>query len=646
MDQTKLPLTGTPTRYRWALAALWAAVLLGILAVHAWMVLGLFGAEASWERLLNDEPVASGRHPLHLYHGYLGARALKERGTLCCYDPAFQAGYPKTPVFDGSSRPAELFLLLLSDGKFSPRAYKIGLAAVLALVPLALVAAGWGLGLRPGAVLLASALAVLVCWGDPCRALIEAGDIDLLLAILAAIVHVGLLVRFDRAPGLVPWFGLLVSGCLGWFTQPLLFLCLMLVLLPAYYLSAGVRHGFPWHVFMLLGLAGGLAVNAFWLIDWVGYWWVLAPLQIGPRLLLHRTFHTFWSAPVWGQAADRAFGLLLLGSGLIGLVVFNQTKERTAARLLGLGCGGLLALVLGALGWEPLGRVGTAKLLAPALWFAVLPAAHAWSGTWRGLGHWTGRPVAVTGITCVLLLVGGWQGWPWLGSVVARYREAKPLAIGLGPERRALVEAIRSATTCEARILWEDGTDGGEQSSWTALLPVLTGRQFLGGLDPGSIVEHTRTGLVDGCLAGQPVSAWSDAELAEFCRRYNLGWVVCRSRPAAERFQSWKRAKPTAVPATAGQGVSLFALERPRSFVLRGQARWLRADRRHITLGDVVPDGGQVVLSLHYQAGFAVSPRRVQIEPEPDPTAHDLVPFVRLRVPIPVTRLTLTWTDP
>ena len=43
--------------------------------------------------LLDDRPVVCGRHPVHLYHGYLGARSFAQRGTLSCYDPAFQGRF-------------------------------------------------------------------------------------------------------------------------------------------------------------------------------------------------------------------------------------------------------------------------------------------------------------------------------------------------------------------------------------------------------------------------------------------------------------------------------------------------------------------------------------------------------------------------
>ena len=68
----------------------------------------------------------------------------------------------------------------------------------------------------------------------------------------------------------------------------------------------------------------------------------------------------------------------------------------------------------------------------------------------------------------------------------------------------------------------------------------------------------------------------------------------------------------------------------------------LHADSKRIALADVVPNAnGEAVLCLHYEAGMQVSPSRVLLEKEIDP--HDPIPFVRLRLPGPVVRVTLTW---
>src|SRR5262245_37861513 len=109
------------------------ALLLALCAWQAWMTLTLFGDDAVLDNLLDERPILSGRHAQHLYLGTVGAEALQSTGCGSCYDPAFQAGYPKTPISDGA-RFAELFLFIAGDG-YQPAAHKIGLALLCLLVP-------------------------------------------------------------------------------------------------------------------------------------------------------------------------------------------------------------------------------------------------------------------------------------------------------------------------------------------------------------------------------------------------------------------------------------------------------------------------------------------------------------------------------
>ncbi|MDW8267377.1 MAG: hypothetical protein RMJ52_18800, partial [Gemmataceae bacterium] len=316
--------TSSPRRWAWGL------VFLALCTWHAWLTLTLFGETRPWEGLISDEPIISGRHPLHLYHGYLGARSLIETGTSCCYDPAFQAGYPKTPIFDSGSRPAELFLLL-GGGAFRPAAYKLGLAACSLLVPWALLATARGMGLTLGPACLAGALGLGVWWGEPCRELLEVGDLDLLLAALAGLVHVGLLLRYDRQPSFSAWITLLAVNAVGWFAHPFFF-SLLIPLNLVYYLTVGTRHRHPlaWHFGLGSALLGGILANGFWLIDWVQYWWIRSPLPVGIPILTHRTLYAFWTADLWGEEVDRALAVFLLSAGLLGIVVLNIRKERAA----------------------------------------------------------------------------------------------------------------------------------------------------------------------------------------------------------------------------------------------------------------------------------------------------------------------------
>jgi hypothetical protein len=622
-------------------SSLWYLGVLGLLAWQGWMTLTLFGREAAWDNLLSEQPIVDGRHGLRLYHGLEGARAFWSTGGLCAYDPAFQAGYPLTPVFDSGSRPAQLFLVLADGGL---PAYKIGLACCCLLAPCLILLAGLSAGLGRAGSLVATALALVVWWSVPGRKALDAGDLDLLLAALALMAYVGLLVRFDRAPGVGCWLGLFVSASLACFAQPVLF-ALLLPLMLVYYLTSGVRHReMTWHLGLLATVVGAVTLNAFWLLDWLQYWWIRAPSPLPTGMLAHRTFRTLWESTLWGGPADRDLAIFLVASALVGVLILNQAHQRVAARLLGLGGGGLCLLAVLGIAWEPLSRAGTDALLVPGLLFAALPAGFAWTWAVHFLYRKTGQ-VALTGLICLGMAVSGAAAARHTVVPLAeRCAGTTPLTIGLGSERQAIVATLIEHTRPDARILWEDRRETAERSGWTALLPLLTERAFVGGLEPRAAIEHLHVGLIEQKLAGQPIGTTSDAALADYCRRYNIGWVVAWSPEVIARFRAWNEGvDEIARLVDGGEGV-LLALRRPtRSFALKGQAQLLHADSRRITLANVVPEDGKVVLSFHYQTGLRASPSRVRIEREPDPATP--IALIRLRLSGPVARLTLTWDE-
>src|SRR5262249_11812866 len=158
-------------------------------------------------------------------------------------------------------------------------------------------------------------------------------------------------------------------------------------------------------------------------------------------------------------------------------------------------------------------RFGTERLVMPALWFAAVPAAHAVAQAFQLAGRWTGRAWLGGVIVSGLLLAGLIVASPTMFPLADRALRGQALPIGLGPEREAVLASLQSHTTAEARILWEDGVDWPDGGGWTALLAVLTGRAYLGGLDPDGWIEHSHATLKRGVLAGRPVEGWSDAEL-------------------------------------------------------------------------------------------------------------------------------------
>lgn len=604
----------------------WAFVLAALVVVQGGLTLRLFGPGPLPDRLTDDAPVLDGRHPLHAYHGLLGSRVWHERRGTICYDPAFQAGYLKTPIFDAGSRPAELFYWV---GGPSARTYKFGLAACCLLVPLAFALAGRGVGLGAGGACLTAVVGGTLWWSPAGQALIAAGDFDLLVGGMCVPVYLAWLGRYGRSPGPVEWLVLAGSSALGWYMQPLL----MVAVVPlafVYHLWAfrGVR--FAWHLGLLSANVVGLGVNAFWLHEWGQYVWMYVPYggADAPRTDWPAALAA-WEAYLPADPVDLAVAAI----GVVGLAVM--------ARRAGVGAGLLLAgaglFVLGGGAgklWPVAAEFGCQRVLTVGVWCLAVPCSYALAAIAGGIGSGSGfRPLGLVWLGLGLTALN-------FGLDLPRRWTVEPLEIGLGPEREEIVRVIRERSTAEGRVLWEDRTAPADRVGWTALLPELTQRPFLGGLSPDVSIDHLQLRLADGRLVNRPVGDWTDEDLERFFDRFNVARVVCRTPASLARLRRHPGA--TVVAEFPAAGGTMFTLDRRPTYVLKGRARVTQLDWKRVALEEVEPDeSGFVVLSLHHHAGWRVTPDYVTVER--DVTSHDLIPMLRLRLPGPVSRLTMSW---
>jgi hypothetical protein len=472
--------------------------------------------------------------------------------------------------------------------------------------------------------------------------MIAEGDLDLVAAGLAGIVFVPWLARFARTLGVDAW--LVLAGCAlaGWYFHPLVWLGLTPLVL-VYYLVFAPRHGPAWHLGLIGVTFAGVAPNVWWLADWGKYWWLRQPAH-GDAIPLP-DWHAALGTPADYAALVRVLpaGAALALGGLAGLAAMWRSGHRAAAWLSLLAAGLAVAAARVAWAWPatPPGVAQRAVVLAGG--FLVAPAVF---GLWVVLRRLRlARAFAVVAV--VGLTAAGWADGANRPVGRAAGVAAEPLVIGLSAEQRDLVTLLKQHTTPEARILWDETKDHRAEWNWSALLPVLTDRAYLGGLDPEAGVEHSYCAMCSRQLTGRKLAEWPDDELAAFCRWYNVGWVVARSPEAIERWSRHPAAKVVARVAEGGRPVVLYALARQRSFVLAGSATWESADTRRVVLTNVTPGGeGEVHLSLHMQDGLRVSPSYVQIEPLQDLSVRDPIPLVRLRMPGPVPRITLTWESP
>ncbi len=372
----------------------WAwVVLIAVLGVHLVLSIRLF---PSVESILDDErPVVVVDHAIHLDHGALGARFLREHGTTWGFDPFFMAGYPETPVWDSSSNLSIAFQFL-AGGRYSPRAYKVGLLVCTLLAVALLPAGAFAAGLRCGEAAATTALGVVVFWGCFPIALWRSGLFAFVTASSALVLVLGLLLRFDRRPSWGRWACLTGAGAAFLFAH----------------VTAPV---------MALGGAAGYAVA-------VARRWELRRRRFGALIgavLLALAANAFWVIPLWRfrgirteafsflttdsawflwqyflqDPVDGHISLALIVVGGVGLIAWWAEGERTRAALFGISAALLLVLTwVGSL-WgvtkvlEPLRfRVSLDLLLTVPAGSALVRAWVGWvrlgGGRARGVGRW------------------------------------------------------------------------------------------------------------------------------------------------------------------------------------------------------------------------------------------------------------------
>jgi hypothetical protein len=578
-----------------------------------------------WRGMCDERPVLSGRHALHQYHAVLGAARLWQASQNVCYDPAFEAGYPKTPVFDEGCRLAELWYWLWG-GEYAAWVYKWGLWGLLVAIPLSAAVAAWGAGCSGVAVVAALFLGSLWTWSAPVQLLLAEGRIDGLAAGLAALVFVPHLVRFSQTLDVDAWLISAAATVVIWYCQPLLWFLLGLVVF-VHYLVLAPQRGLAWHL-AYAGIACiGILPNAWWLVDWGKYWW-LRPAMEGE-----------WSLPPLGWCwAGISGGSVLTVGGLVAALL-GWGGRWPMGSMIAL-TGSLTALAArGTPGGPWLDSVGQRSLEVLSLaWglFGILGAVDV--RACRGPFGWA---LALAGYTILIAFALIAQHTPcphWWPSTAATQ-----LRLGWTRIEEELLTQLRHQTRLSARILYEERLT--EQDGAAALLPLATQRWYIGGLQ--ACLEHRYCVLREGWWLGRPLSQWSDAELEHWLRWFNIGYVVARTESSLQRWQRYAGVRLLWQVRDRDGPLALLEIPRSHNYLLAGRAEKVWGDTDRIVLEEVSPDEhGAVILSLHYQPGMRVSPGYVRIERAPEPQGRTPLDLIRLHMPGPVPHIRLSWDNP
>lgn len=629
------------------------------------LVFALHGAQArrcfpTWDSMINDQPLIEVDHAIHLYHGSIGSQCLKAHGVNWGYDPSFMAGYPKTPFHDPSAMLSDLAQLLAGAG-YRPAAYKICLFLTILLTPVL-----WWIGARSAGVSAAgaaigTAIATMCYWTGFSRALLDSGLYAFLFASSASIACAGAWARLveslheksphhQRKEQFVRFAIATLSLSLTLLIHP----TAVVLLFPSTMCLALLALRRSWKKTALGGCCAilfCLMVNAVWIAPMWRFWPIRAPgyiflvqdpdgLAFALSFLLQRPLLAVTSALAvttlcqW-VAARRLVPLAALGAPWLGLTLLTFWGSGYPTR-----------------GLEPL------RFQTPMEWLSALLAGESLALLWNGNGaativRWGKRVVALSAIVLAAFWVERTTGWKTLASTIVDHR---PFPIGLTAEMRELIDWIRVNTDGSSRIMVEDQlrlreATIAESLHWTCLLPIYTGRSFVGGQYQVTPLPHHHVALGDFNLAGRAIDAWRPEDLRDYLRRYNVGWLVCwsqRTRAVAHRLPFAKPMGALRRHSTRSDenAYEIFRLDTESGWLARGKGRVVAATLNRIELVDVVPDEGRVTLRWHYLETLATTP---PCPLERAPAGDDPIGFISILIDRPVERLVIEnryrWPD-
>lgn len=598
-----------------------------LVVIHVILTWQLFGSH--YEPLLEETPLIEGQHARLLYYGEQVAQAVRLKGIAASvYDPRIQAGLTISPWASIESRLALFAFLTVPDHPLAT--YKLLLLFTWLSLPISLWLMCRICNLSSGAITAALLLFLGCAWSPWGVQLIKQGETDVIIGSAAMGIALGFIVRSYARP--------------RWWTKPGLFLSMtvsvyfwpatLILLLVCFILFLGLLAGrLPWPRFLGLVFAffASLAINAFWMRECWRTWWMIADRET----LLPSSWHELFNLKSNLQ--------LMIWPGLLLVIGFLGT------RTLRTSIGGRSALV-----WS-LGIVLTAgaALLPQEIETFHLDKLHGWwwCSVWLATVP-VGKLIAYL-LTAFCRLVGGTQRGilvmtVLLGTLGVLFREelargvVKVEEIGtLHMQTPAIVyevvHRLRQHTTDDARILWEETKTN---AAWAPLLPRMIDRFWVGSLGRAEqvLLDPLQVRLVEGSLLSKPMEQWRISDLNALANDWNIGWVVAFH---PESILRWKAHPSTEVVAELPNGGRLFRLNRPFTYCKQGQAQWSFTAPRRLTLTNLVPENGHVVLSLHCHTTMRSMNNKAILEKWQQ--AFDSVPMLKIRLPGPMERLTIEW---
>jgi hypothetical protein len=196
------------------------------------------------------------------------------------------------------------------------------------------------------------------------------------------------------------------------------------------------------------------------------------------------------------------------------------------------------------------------------------------------------------------------------------------------PELRAIVEWIQKEAPANARVLFEES---GDETGFvydgmylSSFVPHWTGRQLIGGPINLYNDRHHFAEFHSGKLLKRDIQTFSDEEIRNYLRLYNIGAVVAFHPVSIRRLRSL--AGLIALDRRIGP-VHLMKVNQPLTWFFEGEGE-VKAGLNRLEVSNV--KGEEVILKYHWVEGLAGSPA---VKIAPIRLFDDPIPFIKIAQP-------------
>jgi hypothetical protein len=599
--------------------------------------------------VLGKDPIATIDYDTHYEQTIRALEAYRDAGRLWGWDPHLLAGSLSGAIFDADTRLHELFTIALAQRGVPPaRGYNLFILLVHLLVAPVIYASARLFRLRPGAQVLATALAS-ACWYFDAFShwVFWVGMISDGFAAYLSILPLALFYRWvgpkddgGRRPWHLAAFALALAVIHH--VHPYSFFVLAIPLVYLWVRARGTLSRLE-HAAVIGAAAFTLATNLWWLSVAIGFWhYILDSAFYLDATLAYVAYDWlgFLKEPstTGVMAARTGFRVLALGGAAFALAAWRRTRDPRF---------GLFAVTLGALlgaaylgGYlAPLRQVQPYRFALPAMFLAAIPAAAFLVDAAK---EWRTFPRPALALLAVALLVGA----PRLIRDVLYFlpegvpRHATPLpapppninggiAFGsiqwpepfdfrhfpIGPD--PLSDWVRAHDAGRGRWLVEWWMLG-ERLAWS------TDAQVLGGFRELNLA-HSDANLFRRYEDGAPPDP---EELRAYLERYAVQWVVVSNpKPALEARTDLLKLEANVF------GTRFYRTTLPLSWFEGGDPKNATADVQarlnHLTVRGST--GGDLTLRYHWMETLQCRPAPCTVERALLPGWKDRVGFIRVR---------------